>query len=83
MQRLEDRILWASHLFKEISDITLIKIKTKSADFAFSFNDVAVSQNVYVLAKVTDEHPLTLGKIFSVEETKITLILRFSPEFLH
>ena len=51
----------------------MIKIKATSADFAFSFNKVAVSKNVYMLAKVTDEHPLTSGKIFSVEETKITV----------
>jgi len=51
----------------------LIKIKETSTDFAFSFNEDVLPKNVYMLAKVTDEHPVTSDKIFSVEETKITV----------
>jgi hypothetical protein len=51
----------------------LIKIKATSADFAFSFSEVAVSKNVYILTKVTDDHPGTSDKIYSVEETNITV----------
>ena len=51
----------------------MIKIKETSTDFAFSFNEDVLPKNVYMLAKVTDEHPVTSDKIFSVEETKITV----------
>ena len=52
---------------RRLPDLTWRKKKATSADFSLSFNEVAVSKNLYFFSKVIDEHHLTSDKIFSVE----------------
>jgi hypothetical protein len=45
----------------------LEKKKGNVRRLSLSFNEVAVSKNLYFFSKVIDEHHLTSDKIFSVE----------------